>query len=422
MRDPDAPPEYRCDDGTVCILAVGTPKEQFKGKGQYYDDTCDDQCGVNQEQIRNIEDEGGGGGGICTDDIDCSLSGVCTPEGKCECDPWATGPDCSYLNFAPVDTTRLGYLNENHSSWGGSIVRRSDGEYRMYASEILCRGDPDEKKKRCGLNNWETHSRIAQATSTNVEGPYRRLDDGVVLPPEHHNPSVHISPKAGHPWHLFAISGPAGPIERMISTDEGQSWSAPMTVSPRQNPGPLLREDGSAYLFYRADGMDLPSPTCSDEGISVQRCPSDDRLPCDPPEDEPIFGHTGEDPSVFVDHRGSFHMLFNALPYKCVPKFQQGGHAWSVDGVNWSQRPRIGAFDTSIQFTDGSSMQCERRERPQMVVGSDGRPIALVSAVTGCPRALGAGESSNGNGRFYRGGDDCFTLVQRMMGTYDTTS
>ena len=105
-------------------------------------------------------------------------------------------------------------------------------------------------------------------------------------------------------------------------------------------------------------------------------------------------------------------MMFNALPYKCVPKFQQGGHAWSSDGIYWS-KPRIGAFDTTIQFADGSSMKCERRERPQMVVGNDGKPIAMVSALTGCPKALGE-ESANGNARFYRGADDCFTLVQKM--------
>lgn len=188
-----------------------------------------------------------------------------------------------------------------------------------------------------------------------------------------------------------------------------------MTISPRQNPGPLLRPDGSTLLFYRADGVDLPSPTCSDEAISLQICPV--AQSCHPPNDIPLFGHTGEDPSVFVDHRGNYHMLFNALPYKCVPKFQQGGHAWSNDGVNWSARPRVGAFDTTIQFTDGTSIKCERRERPQMVVGTDGRPVALVTGMTGCPKGLmsefnGEIALNSGDARFYRGGYDSFTLVQ----------
>lgn len=242
----------------------------------------------------------------------------------------------------------------------------------------------------------------------NVEGPYER--QGEVLHPEHHNPSIHISPKTGD-WHLFTISGPTGPIERIISSDEGVTWGDPMIVSPRVNPGPLLKDDGSTQLFYRADGLDIPGPTCSDRGISVQHCPSDD-APCADPNDLLTFGHTGEDPSVFVDHRGYYHMLFNAMPYKCVPKFQQGGHSWSIDGINW-RTPRIGAFDTTVNFTDGSSMQCERRERPQMVVDKDGMPLALSSGVTGCPTSLGD-ESLDGAGRFYRGGDDSFTLIQKM--------
>ena len=185
-----------------------------------------------------------------------------------------------------------------------------------------------------------------------------------------------------------------------------------MTVSPRQNPGPLLNEDGTTYLYYRADGMDIPSPTCSDEGIAMQICKSDNEA-CDPPNDLLVFPHTGEDPSVFKDDKGRYHMLFNALPYKCVPKFQQGGHAWSLDGINWSA-PRLGAFDTTIQFTDGTNMKCERRERPQMVIGKDGKPLALVSGVTGCPKALGYADIA-GNWKYYRGGDDSFTLVQLMM-------
>jgi hypothetical protein len=54
----------------------------------------------------------------------------------------------------------------------------------------------------------------------------------------------------------------------------------------------------------------------------------------------PIYTHTSEDPSVFQDKRGNFHMLVNALPGGCNPKLQQGGHAWSKDGIIWSE-PRV---------------------------------------------------------------------------------
>ena len=39
----------------------------------------------------------------------------------------------------------------------------------------------------------------------------------------------------------------------------------------------------------------------------------------------PVYTHTSEDPSVFVDKRGNYHMLVNALPGGCNPKLQQGG-------------------------------------------------------------------------------------------------
>ena len=288
VRDPDAPPEYRCDDG-ACIIAVGD-KEQFKGEGVYMDETCNNKCGDGRKgQLTPWIVQGG----KCTSDIDCSLSGVCTPEGKCQCDDWAEGVDCSYLKFQPVDKSRLGYLHEQHSSWGGSIVQNSYGEYHMFVSEIICKEDYGTRK-RCGLNNWETHSRVAHLTSSNIDGPYRRLEPSpVILHPEHHNPSIHKSPTTGD-WHLFTISGPSGPIERMISSDEGKTWGVPATISPRQNPGPLLKEDGSTYLFYRADGLDLPSPTCSDEGIALQHCPSDKE--CNPPNDILLFDHTVSSP------------------------------------------------------------------------------------------------------------------------------
>ena len=397
VKDPDPKPEYRCDGG-ACILSAETSAERKFAK--YFDHKCDDKCGDGfagqlTDWIKNKQG--------CKTNLDCSLSGECLPDGSCKCDPWAQGVDCSYLNFAPVDKSRLGYLHPHYSSWGGTILQSSDGVYHMLVSEILCQ--KAGKIERCGLNNWETRSQIGWATAQNIEGPFERVR--TVLEPEHHNPSLHKCPLTGH-WHLYTISGATGPIERTVSTDEGRSWTNPLVVSPRQNPGPLLKEDGSTMLFYRHDNMEhLTQPTCSTEGISFQNCPIDGS--CNPPTDIPVIDHTGEDPSIFTDHRGNYHMLFNALPYKCVPKFNQGGHAWSEDGVRWSE-PRIGAFNTTIRFSDGTDIKCERRERPQMVVDDRGRPVALVSAVTGCP----PGSDVPGNLKHYRGADDCFTLVQRM--------
>jgi hypothetical protein len=189
VRDPEAKPEYRCDDVGVCILGVGTPKVQFKGVGAYFDDTCDGMCGtagaIGQNGDTATKEK------VCNSGFNCSLAGVCTSQGTCQCDPWADGADCSYLKFQPVDKSRIGYPNEHHTSWGGSIVQASDGMYHLYISEIICKSDLDTRK-RCGLSGWQTHSRVAVAKSDNVDGPYHRngmYEEEVVLHPEHHNPS-----------------------------------------------------------------------------------------------------------------------------------------------------------------------------------------------------------------------------------------
>src|SRR6056300_3408 len=84
----------------------------------------------------------------------------------------------------------------------------------------------------------------------------------------------------------------SGSILKVVSKDEGSSWGKVLTAAQRKNPGPLLKEDGSTLLFYRADDMDLPIPTCSSYGVAMTQCPADDDTPCKPPNDEHVFDHT----------------------------------------------------------------------------------------------------------------------------------
>jgi len=332
----------------------------------------------------------------CSDDWDCSLAGTCS-NGVCSCDAWASGEDCSYLNFQPVDKTALGYMDPSHSSWGGNAVLGSDGQWHLYMAEIAC--NSEDTGTRCGLGNWVSHSQVAHAVSQAPEGPYVR--QSLTLPQEHHNPTLQVSPIDGA-WHLYSIRKGSGPIVLSSSTDEGKTWSdtSPgVQVSGEQNPGPLLMEDGTMTMFYRAHA-DLPSPTCSTESIGVQYCESHNAT-CQGGFN-PVFNHTAEDPSVFRDRRGNWHMLVNALPGGCKPKDKQGGHAWSRDGVTWSE-PRVGAYNTTVVFTDGTSMHCKRRERPQMVLDKDGIPLVMFSGIMGCPTIEGTP---------YKGGSDCFTLAQ----------
>lgn len=225
-----------------------------------------------------------------------------------------------------------------------------------------------------------------------------------MAPPEHHNPTLKVSPQDGS-WNIYSIKAGSGPIVLTKSTDQGKSWTGATpgtTVSGEQNPGPVLNPNGSMTMFYRADGTQGLSSPCSTESIGVQYCPGYNST-CTGGVN-PIYKHTSEDPSVFIDHRGHWHMLINALPGGCNPKLQQGGHAWSKDASTWSE-PRTGAYNTTVQFTDGTSMTCVRRERPQMVLDRKGVPLVMFAGVVGCPVIQGTP---------YKGGGDCFTLAQLM--------
>ena len=71
----------------------------------------------------------------------------------------------------------------------------------------------------------------------------------------------------------------------------------------------------------------------------------------------------------------------------------------------------MGAYNTTVLFTDGTNMTCSRRERPQMLLDpKSGAPLAMSSGVTGCPAFDTSG------GVHFKGGGDCFTLFQLMEG------
>ena len=163
---------------------------------------------------------------LCKSDFDCSLAGVCTDDGACECDPWTSGSDCSYLNFAPLDTNKIGYLNEVESSWGGNALYGSDQLWHLYVAEIACNpANADKNETRCGLGGWYEYSQVVEATSPNVDGPYTRTpSDKFLLSMMHHNPSVKKSPVDGS-WNLYTITDGGGPIEVTSSIDEGKTWT-----------------------------------------------------------------------------------------------------------------------------------------------------------------------------------------------------
>ena len=108
---------------------------------------------------------------------------------------------------------------------------------------------------------------------------------------------------------------------------------------------------------------------------------------------------------------------------------------WSRDGVTWSN-PRIGAYNGTISFLNGTSMNC-RRERPQILLDPEsGEPIGISNGVqvlqrrstctlatvqltfrarvmVQCPRRFGVFTGSKNLG----GNMDSYTSVQMLNGS-----
>ncbi len=73
-------------------------------------------------------------------------------------------------------------------------------------------------------------------------------------------------------------------------------------------------------------------------------------------------------------------MLFFIICLLMICKHYCGGHAYSVDGVNWIYGGA--SFGNTVQFTDNTNVTFSRRERLHFVFADDkSTPIALTNGV-----------------------------------------
>ena len=112
----------------------------------------------------------------------------------------------------------------------------------------------------------------------------------------------------------------------------------------------------------------------------------------------PAVQSHGEDSFIWADKRGGFHMIFHLGS-------NNGAHAYSSDsGWSWSlskdsRGKQIECYSPSVLDTAGGSRSYGLRQRPALVMGPGGFPVALVTAV---------GSSMQ------RGMDRTFTLMQEL--------
>lgn len=341
----------------------------------------------------------------CSSDNDCSLNGICKGC-KCMCDAGWKGSDCGILDLYPASRSGgYNHTDSDVSSWGGSIVRDPEDPklYHMFFSVFA---------SYCPLKSWMPFSTIAHATSkTGPAGPY--VSPVQVIGMFAHNPTVVWSPYDKQ-YLMYHIGCPqpmpdlCGPTKFTCGAPDGQSGitvhsSPDLTTWTRQgmvmngtydkdvwdrtatNPSawPLYTSENrtqAMLLAYR--GNSLNSTNFSSGNLAVS--PSGFEGPYTRIQKDSLMPVRFEDPFLWQDKRGNYHMLVHAQTDGNGGRpgvKQTGRHAYARDYHGpWTYGNTTLAYDALVNFTDGTSINYGRRERPQLLFSDDGNMTPLFMA------------------------------------------
>lgn len=347
----------------------------------------------------------------CVTDDDCSLNGICSNNGLCLCDPGWTGGDCGQLDLRPTPRNN-GYnlTGQGTSSWGAKIIQDPNDRAIFYTFMA-------EFTHGCGLDYWSPYSRIIQSKSTDGPlGPYHFERE--IVGTFAHNPTV-IYSEVDSLYLLYHIGCPTAVPDTCQTIDftcgsgnflNGESgismWSSPDLINwayhgqvlrsntngtwdtDTTNPSPfplwssqtrtpemLLAYRGCPYNCGGAELLNLASaPHFTGPYTRLNNAA------------QPIFSFPNEDPFLWRDWRGNLHLLTHSLlsdaGFGGGPNVGRHAYAQSWQGP-WIFNTETVAFNTTAKFTDGSSIDYYRRERPQLYFSDDGEmtPLYLTNGV-----------------------------------------
>jgi hypothetical protein len=363
----------------------------------------------------------------CADDQSCSFNGVCSIQpqstGICQCDPGWTGAYCEALNLAPA---RNGsglqdmLIDQNTSTWGGSVLYHQ-GQYHMWFSEIT---------RNCGIHGWISNSVVSHAVSRGPEDRWKFRKTRTLYPVFSHEPIAAQDPTTGE-FGLFVSHYPNG-----SAADTGictcVDGSTASTTNPHCKGEHGLGKNKTMYTYFTTasnpEGPWSPLISLEDETPEDQHNTDLNFAPFilsngslvawtrwaiwtardwknattyneqgqAPDWNDPNGNWEGEDPSMWMDRKGRFHILsHNGKRGKGGtskdPKGDCGRHLFSTTGAagTWITAPLpLGGCTfprVDVPFVDGSKRSFYRRERPHLIFNGDGVPVALSTSVIDSP-------------------------------------
>jgi hypothetical protein len=330
----------------------------------------------------------------CTTDEDCSLTGVCSPTKQCICDPGWRAADCSELDLQPVDRN-TGYNHTNitlpdfyrdgagNSSWGGHIVhdRQDPTLFHLIISQI---------DRGCGLSGWRPFSTIIRAESrTGPRGPYTFAQE--LFGTFHHNPTVTWSPADKlYLMHFIGLDWEPPATCRSIKRNNSISVSTSRDLRVWSEPIELLVNVTNPAAWplwsphHHTSEILLATEKNNIYTASSYKGPYSIRVEPGFTEIDPSL--RSEDPFLWRDKRGHWHFLVHHMVDIALGQKgpRVGAHVFARDWRGpWHYNNITLAYNTTVEFTDGSRVDYYRRERPKLFFSEDGEmtPLYLVNGV-----------------------------------------
>lgn len=260
-----------------------------------------------------------------------------------------------------------GFKMEGYILWCPSVIKVGD-TYHMFASRW---------PEQYGLGGWTTYSEIVRATSDNLYGPYNFQEVILQKRKGHwdseraHNPKII---KVGDTFVLYYIS---------TANETGYAWSKSVTgpwtrseavAMPFSNPAPLVRPDGSIYVFGRRSIAEIRIA----QGYTASAFNAEYKILNEGRNLLPRLNQL-EDPTIWRAS-GQYNVIVSDFRGDATGVNKNGAQYYSVDGIDYQLVSNEPVYTKTVTYDDGTAQTFRRRERPFVFVNEKGKVTAFFTS------------------------------------------
>ena len=273
-----------------------------------------------------------------------------------------------------------GFTMDGYFLWCPSVIKVGD-TYHLFASRWPAAG---------GIGKWTTMSECVRATSKDLLGPYEFKE--VVLqkrPDNWDNTRVHNGKIVKTPdgkfvlYHIDTANETGYAIADHI---EGPWTRLDKPVMKISNPAPLIKPDGSVYVFGRLGVGDKEARVNRGIAFTAPRFDAKYELVED---GRNLLENDAEleDPTIWWANN-QYNVIVNDWKGKATGTPKAGAQYFSKDGKDFKLMSPEPVFTKTVAFDDGSTETFQRRERPFLFTNEKGEVIGFFT--TGMPKDNGA--------------------------------